>query len=63
MFSWLPPLQQAPAIVFAAVVLIVVIFLIARVARLSQPLALAVALTPPMALAIVLERGLASGLI
>ena len=45
------------------VLLIIVIFLIARVARLSQPLALAVANTPPMALAVVLERGLASGLI
>ena len=63
MFSWLPPVQQGPAIVFASLLLIVVIFLIARVARLSQPLALAVALTPPMALAIALERSLASGLI
>ncbi len=63
MFTWLPPLQQGPAIVFAALLLIVVIFLIARVARLSQPLALAVALTPPMALVIALERSLASGLI
>jgi hypothetical protein len=63
MFSWLPPVQQGPAIVFAAMLLIVVIFLIARVARLSQPLALAVALTPPMALALALERSLAGGLI
>ena len=63
MFSWLPPLQQGVAIVTAALLLIIVIFLIARVARLSQPLALAVAITPPMALAVVLERGLASGLI
>ena len=63
MFNWLPPLQQGPAIVFAALLMIVVIFLIARVARLSQPLALALALTPPMALALALERGLASGLI
>ena len=63
MFSWLPTLQQGPAIVFTALLLIVVIFLIARVARLSQPLALAMALTPPMALVIALERGLTSGLI
>ena len=63
MYSWLPAPQQGPTIVFAALLLIVVIFLIARIARLSQPLALAVALTPPMALAIALERSLASGLI
>lgn len=63
MFSWLPPLQQGAAIVSVSLLLIVVIFLIARVARLSQPLALAVAITPPMALVVALERGLASGLI
>jgi hypothetical protein len=63
MFGWLPPLQQGTAIVAASLLFIVVIFLIARVARLSQPLALAVALTPPMALAVALERAVASGLI
>lgn len=63
MFIWLSPLQQGPAIVGVALLLIVVVFLIARVARLSQPLSLALALTPPMALAAALERSLASGLI
>lgn len=63
MFSWLPPLQQGAAIIGVALLLIVVIFLIARVARVSQPLALALAVTPPMALVVVLERSLASGLI
>lgn len=63
MFSWLPPLQQGAAIIGVALLLIVVIFLIARVARVSQPLALALAVTPPMALAVVLERSLAIGLI
>jgi len=63
MFSWLPPLQQGSATVVASLLFIVVVFLIARVARLSQPLALAVALVPPLAIAMALERGFASGLI
>jgi hypothetical protein len=63
MFSWLPPLQQGTATIAAALLFIVVVFLIARVAKLSQPLALALALTPPMAIAVALERGFASGLI
>ncbi|WP_055047420.1 hypothetical protein [Devosia sp. A16] len=63
MFNWLPPLQQGPATIGASLLFIVLVFLIARVARLSQPLALAVALTPPMAVAVALERAFASGLI
>lgn len=63
MFGWLPPLQQSAAIVAVSLLFIVVIFLIGRVARLSQPLALAVALTPPMALVVAFERAVASGLI
>ncbi|WP_141728443.1 hypothetical protein [Devosia insulae] len=63
MFSWLPPLQQGSATIGASLLFIVLVFLIARVARLSQPLSLALALTPPMAIAVALERGFASGLI
>ena len=63
MFNWLPPLQQGPATIGVALLFIVLVFLIARVARLSQPLALAVALTPPMAVAVALERAFATGLI
>ncbi len=39
-------LQPHAAELFASVLLIVVIFLIARIARLRQPLALALALSP-----------------
>ncbi len=63
MFSWLPLFQQGSATIIASLVFIIVVFLIARIARLSQPLALAVALVPPMAIAVALERGFASGLI
>lgn len=63
MFSWLPPPQQGTATIAVSLLFIVVVFLIARVARLSQPLALALALTPPMAIAVALERAFASGLI
>lgn len=55
-------LQQHAAMLFAYVLLIVVIFLIARVARLSQGMALALALTP-MAYAVALQNGMALGLI
>ncbi|MBN9309211.1 MAG: hypothetical protein J0I99_17970 [Devosia sp.] len=55
-------LQQDAAMLFASVLLIVAIFLIARVARLSQGLALALALTP-MAYAVALDNGLALGFI
>lgn len=61
MSSWLPLLQQNAAILFATVLMIAVLFLIARVARLSQPMALALALTP-MAYAVALNHG-ALGLI
>ena len=54
-------LQLHAAMLFAYVLLIVVIFLIARVARLSQGMALALALTP-MAYAVALQNGLALGL-
>lgn len=62
MISWLPVLQQEAAVLFASVLLIVAIFLIARVARLSQPLALALALTP-MAYALAFDRAVLLGLI
>lgn len=62
MSSWLPLLQQNAAMLFASVLMIVVLFLIARVARLSQPLALALALTP-MAYAVAVERSMLAGLI
>lgn len=55
-------LQLHAAMLFAYVLLIVVIFLTARVARLSQGMALALALTP-MAYAVALQNGLALGLI
>ena len=38
--------QHSVALLFGSVLLITAIFLIARIARLSQPLALAIALSP-----------------
>lgn len=55
-------LQQNAGMLFASVLLIVAIFLIGRVARLSQGLALALALTP-MAYAVALDHGMLLGLI
>lgn len=55
--SWLPVLQQNAAILFAFVLMIVALFLIARVAKLSQPMSLALALTP-MAYAVALSHGI-----
>ncbi len=55
-------LQQHAAMLFACVVLIVAFFLIARLARVSQGLSLALALTP-MAYAVALHNGLLLGLI
>ena len=55
-------LQQNAAVLFAYVVIIVAMFLIARIARLSQGMSLAVALTP-MAYAVALQNGLALGVI
>ena len=49
--------QHAVAVLFGSVLLIVAIFLIARLAKLSQPLALALALSP-MALALALDRAI-----
>ncbi|MDB5538608.1 MAG: hypothetical protein JWQ89_335 [Devosia sp.] len=60
--SWFPLLQQNATILLASVLLIIVLFLIARVARLSQPLALALALTPT-ACAVALNQGAMLGLI
>ncbi len=62
MTSALELLQHNAGMLFASVLLIVVLFLIARVARLPQGLALAVALAP-MAYAVALDRGLMLGLI
>ncbi|MDF2981386.1 MAG: hypothetical protein K0Q69_1158 [Devosia sp.] len=60
MFNWLP---QGSATIAVSVIFIMVVFLIARVARLSQPLALALALTPPLAIVAALQYAFASGLI
>jgi hypothetical protein len=46
--------QHSVALLFGSVLLITAIFLIARVARLSQPLSLAIALSP-MAFALALD--------
>ncbi len=62
MSSTMEMLQQNAGMLFASVLLIVVVFLIARVARLSQGLALALALTP-MAYAVALDHGMLLGLI
>lgn len=50
-------LQHSAAALFASVLLIAVIFAIARVARLSQPLSLAIALSP-MAFALALDAAI-----
>lgn len=55
-------LHQHAAMLFAYVLLIVAVFLIARVARLSQGMSLALALTP-MAYAVALHNGMLLGLI
>lgn len=55
-------LQQNAAVLFAYVIIIVAMFLVARIARLSQAMSLAVALTP-MAYAVALQNGLSLGLI
>ncbi len=57
MESWLPLLQQHAAVLFASVILIVSLFLIARVARVRQPLALALALAP-MAFALAFDQAI-----
>jgi hypothetical protein len=44
--DWYVMLQGEAASLFASVLLIVVVFLIARVGKLSQPTALALALSP-----------------
>lgn len=55
-------LQHNAAVLFAYVVIIVALFLVARVARLSQGMSLALALTP-MAYAVAFHNGVALGLI
>jgi hypothetical protein len=55
-------LQQNAAVLFAYVVIIVAMFLVARIARLRQAMSQAVALTP-MAYAVALQNGLSLGLI
>lgn len=49
--------QHSVALLFGSVLLITAIFLIARIARLSQPLALAIALSP-MAFALALDAAI-----
>ena len=53
-----PALSHEATVLFAAVLLIVSLFLIGRVAHLSQPRALVLALLP-MAVALALNAGLA----
>jgi hypothetical protein len=43
---WYEPVHDYSAALFASVLLIAVVFLIARIGRLSQPTALALALSP-----------------
>lgn len=57
MDAWFPVLQQHAAVLFASVLLIVSLFLIARVARVRQPLALALALAP-MAFALAFDQAI-----
>jgi hypothetical protein len=49
--------QHSVALLFGSVLLITALFLIARIARLSQPLSLAVALSP-MAFALALDSAI-----
>jgi hypothetical protein len=55
--EWYVTLQQHTAVLFASVLLIVVVFLIARIGKLSQPTALALALSP-MAFVLVLNKAI-----
>lgn len=55
-------LQHNAATLFAWVVVIVAMFLVARVARLSQAMSLALALTP-MAYVVAFSNGVGAGLI
>ena len=55
--GWYEPLHSYTGALFASVVLIVVVFLIARIGRLSQPTALALALAP-MLLALALDQAI-----
>jgi hypothetical protein len=56
------PLQHSAAVLFASVLLLVVVFLIARVAHVRQTLALALALAP-MAIGLLLEHVMAAALL
>jgi hypothetical protein len=55
--DWFVVVQQNAAWLFASVLLIIVMFLIARVGKVSQPLALALALAP-MAFVLALDKAI-----
>jgi hypothetical protein len=55
--DWYVALEPSVASLFASVLLIVVIFLIARVGKVSQPTALALALAP-MALVLAFDKAI-----
>jgi len=46
MSNWYVTLQEHTTVLFASVLLIVVVFLIARIGKVSQPTAIALALSP-----------------
>jgi hypothetical protein len=55
------PLQHGAAVLFASVLLLMVVFLIARVAHVRQTLALSLALAP-MAIGLLLEHAMAASI-
>ena len=60
--DWYAALQVGAASLFASVLLIVVVFLIARISKVSQPTALALALAP-MAFALAFDRAILPALL
>lgn len=54
---WYEPVQSFSGALFASVLLITVVFLIARIGKLSQPTALALALAP-MALVLAFDQAI-----
>ncbi len=60
--DWYVTLQSEAAVLFASVLLIIVVFLIARIGKVSQPTALALALSP-MAFALAFDRAILPALL
>ena len=60
--DWYVALQNEVAVLFASVLLIAVVFLIARIGKVSQPTALALALSP-MAFALALDKAILPALL